>query len=497
MRTPKNRRGDRSSVLIVGPTRCGKSAQTISSILTTDTPAIIMSPKTDLLIPTIRRRMMLGDVRVFDPSQLLDVPDAHRASWSPLRRCTTLSGAMDAARAIVEATPREKRAADFWDEMAPLLLWPMMYAAAQAQLPMATVAQWMDRQDRPTATDEGAVSVILDRMMTSGDRALREAAAATLTALKGKWELAENTRSSIYATAMPLVKSWIDPLLAAATATCNIDLQWLLDPTPLEHDQTRPRANTLYITERDYRFREHGVVFGSLIKDLVDQQLEFSNRAGRPPRDLVLIMDEAGNTPVRWLPEIASICAGHGIQLVTVWQSVAQIHTLYGDRTGTVLANHGTKVLFSGISDEETIKYTSAVSGEAELVQTSVSSDRSMWAPNRQSIQESTRTTPLVAGWLLRQIPIGEALLVHGTLPPAHLRTTPWYADKGLVHLAQTGLPPKHGPWRTLYAPKTPPTLATGWVPEVEIQPPTRRFNNKRTRQDKNHIIRTPSNDSV
>ena len=42
------------------------------------------------------------------------------------------------------------------------------------------------------------------------------------------------------------------------------------------------------------------------------------------------MLDEAGNTPLRRLPEYASTLSGLGVQLVTIWQSKAQIETLYG-----------------------------------------------------------------------------------------------------------------------------------------------------------------------
>ena len=81
VRVPKNRRGDRSSLFVIGPTRCGKSAGIISSILSAETPAVIMSPKTDLILPTVRRRMMLGDVKVFDPSSLFLHPNPNGLSY--------------------------------------------------------------------------------------------------------------------------------------------------------------------------------------------------------------------------------------------------------------------------------------------------------------------------------------------------------------------------------------------------------------------------------
>jgi type IV secretory pathway TraG/TraD family ATPase VirD4 len=51
------------------------------------------------------------------------------------------------------------------------------------------------------------------------------------------------------------------------------------------------------------------------------------------------------------LPRLVSVLSGLGVQLVTTWQSIAQVHKEYGDVAGTVIANHRPKVFFSGISN--------------------------------------------------------------------------------------------------------------------------------------------------
>jgi type IV secretion system protein VirD4 len=46
-------------------------------------------------------------------------------------------------------------------------------------------------------------------------------------------------------------------------------------------------------------------------------------------------------------------------------------------------------------------------------------------------------STRLVPGHVLRQVRPGEALLIHGTLPPAHLHARPYYRERhlrALVH---------------------------------------------------------------
>ena len=63
-----------------------------------------------------------------------------------------------------------------------------------------------------------------------------------------------------------------------------------------------------------------------------------------PP--LLLVLDECANiAPLRDLPTLASTGAGQGIQLVSVFQDMAQINAVYGrDHAPTIVSNHRAKV---------------------------------------------------------------------------------------------------------------------------------------------------------
>ena len=88
-------------------------------------------------------------------------------------------------------------------------------------------------------------------------------------------------------------------------------------------------------------------------------------RAERKPT--LIVIDEAGNTPLRSLPEYASTLAGLGVLLVTIWQSIAQLEAAYGRAADTILTNHLSKVFYSGLSDPATLRYLGTVLGEAEV----------------------------------------------------------------------------------------------------------------------------------
>jgi type IV secretion system protein VirD4 len=86
-RRARTRVGDRSAVVVVGPSRCGKTANVTAGVLDWDGPAILSSVKDDLYNSTVARRRQLGKVFVFDPFSELPI-SGQGSSESAGRRFT-------------------------------------------------------------------------------------------------------------------------------------------------------------------------------------------------------------------------------------------------------------------------------------------------------------------------------------------------------------------------------------------------------------------------
>lgn len=418
----RRRQGDRSSVAIIGPTRCGKTANLISGILEWDGPAILSSVKGDLLKATLEARRALGEVRVFDPTRAVRFDDRLRVGWSPLRAAGSVTGAKKAARALSGAAPRSgAENMNFFGDMAESLVWPLLWTAAHSNHSMRDVLRWVLMQDRPLQNAPGEVAPIVESKLSARDPLVAEDAALAKAALTATWSLDDRTRGSTYATAATMVRAWEERDVAESALLPSVDLQWLLDDTY--------GANTLYVCGALHEQERLQTVFGGILGDLFQQVYERANRTGRLPRPLLVAMDEAGNTPVRWLPGVASTCAGLGVLLATVWQSKAQIDAAYDKLADSVLTNHGTKVIFSGVSDRATLDYVAGLLGEEEINIRALTADL---ARGVRSMQETTRMVDLVPPDTLRQVAPGDALLIHQTLRPAHLEARPWYEDRRL-----------------------------------------------------------------
>jgi len=419
----RKRVGDRSAVAVVGPTRCGKTATVTAGTLDWDAAAILSSVKPDLFHDTVARRRRLGDVFVFDPFGELpeDLADGvTRVAWSPLSSAGTISGAQQAASTLLDAAPSDGVTnASYWGTKGMQLLWPVLYAAAVSGRTMGDVARWMAIQDGDDG-ESGEIHSLLTKLASNDSPAGIEAKQA-LTAFVGFWKLDTRTRSDIFSTAQTLITAWDDPYVAAASAT-SVDTETgeLTRPTMTLGRLLRGN-NTLYVIQPLGSAIRFSVVFGGLLGDLLrDQAYDISRQAGQPLLPLLAVLDEAGNTPLRWLPQVASTCSGIGVQLVTVWQSLAQMRAIYQAQTDSLVTNHATKVFFSGISDHTTLRYVSDLCGEEEVPNRSSTMD--VHATGRcRSVANSTARTKLVPMDLLRQAPEGTALLLYGRLPPAHL----------------------------------------------------------------------------
>ena len=187
-------------------------------------------------------------------------------------------------------------------------------------------------------------------------------------------------------------------------------------------------ANTLYLCAPAQDQRRLRGYFTALTQQVLTHAFECSTRTAQPlDPPLLVVLDEAAHiAPLAELDALAATCASHGIQLVTIWQDLAQVRGRYGARAPTVLNNHRAKLFLPGIADPDTLEYASRLVGDEEVAHPSVTRDPT----GRRSTTSTTASRRLLPPEALRCLPPGQAVLVYGTLPPARLRLRPWWARK-------------------------------------------------------------------
>jgi type IV secretion system protein VirD4 len=402
------------SVLCFGPAGSFKTAGlVIPAVLEWDGPVITTSIKPDVLRATLRRRLALGEVWVYDPLGLSGVP---AAQWTPLAHCGTYTTARKVARTLAEAADvsgLREQDANYWTLLGAKLLGLLLFAAARSDRTMADVARWVDVQDRDEVTEA---------LEFAGDPMALDAWSACTAR-------PDNTLGSVYGTAETLLDVFADPIIAASADGCDLDVDALLHG-----------PNTLYLYAPANEQGRLRPLFELLVSTIITRAEELAARQANgmlSPR-LLVCLDEAGNcAALAKLPELATTARGQGIQLITIWHDLGQLQHRYGRRATTVLNGHRAKLFLSGQADVDSLELASKLIGDQAVTHTS----HTAAADGRSSSTASVSWRRMVPMEVLRQLRPREGVLLYGHLPPARVRLRAWFRNPRLRRLALQSAP--------------------------------------------------------
>ena len=387
------------SLLVVGPTQSGKTTGLAApAIREWQGPVVAASVKGDLARLTTDARRRDSEVLVYDP---LGTTGLERAAWSPLESCGSW---IDARRMASDLSNVARDAAstmtdgDFWYAMAAKLLAPLFFAAALNQLRMSDVLRWVDDQD---------LGYALDLLSVSGAQGAVQALHATI----GR---DDRQRSAVFTTAETVIEAFADPDVASCESP-GFDSPQRIDPARL-----LDRSQTLYICAPTHDQRRLRPLFATLVSQVISESYRRSMASGAPiDPPLLVVLDEAANVaPLAELDVLASTAAGHGVQLITVWQDLAQLNARYGQRASSVVNNQRAKLFLTGIADPGTLEHASTLAGEEDRIVRSSTVDRS----GAHSTTEASSPRRLLAPDALRRMPPGTGLLLYAHLPAVKIR---------------------------------------------------------------------------
>lgn len=427
----------RHSVLVFGPTQSGKtSGLAIPAILEWPGAVVATSTKGDLVDNTIGWRATLGPVHVFDPAASTAYQSA---GWSPLLGADSWDGAgraaWDLAMAGKAAVGGTMSLADFWFSGAAKSLAPYLLAAAVTDRSISDVARWIDAEERAEV-----LSIV------------RHVEPDAVLALEATFRREERARSSLFQVMQQILVAYLDPVVAASADHCEIDVQALLHGPP----------STLYVTSPHRDQARLRPIFATLIGQVVAAVYDQVARTQQPlDPPMLLVLDEAANiAPVEDLAALASTASAMGLQLVTVFQDLAQVKARYGAASGTVVNNHRATLLLPGIKDVETLQLSAQLGGDHEVDRESVTHG----VDGRRSRTTASQWRQLLPADRTRTLPTGAGVLLYGNVPPLQVDLRPWFRDRRLRRRGRLACP---GSLTTPSEPETRPSPADPTIEDL------------------------------
>ncbi|MBJ7598813.1 TraM recognition domain-containing protein [Candidatus Nephthysia bennettiae] len=218
---------------------------------------------------------------------------------------------------------------------------------------------------------------------------------------------AEREREGFFSSALTTIGVTSNPNVLASTAVNELDAESFL-----------LSGSTLYIVSPT----EHQKMAAPLIAMLVDHLVRTAyrlHREGRLPARFLLSLDDLANVcPLPSLESIISQGRGQGVNVAWSLQSLAQLRDHYGvEAAEAIWSATRCKIVFGGLSDEQTLERTSAVIPDERVVVPGLSETDKGPKGSKHIIFRR-----LLSAGQLREIPSGWALLLYLNQPPRMLR---------------------------------------------------------------------------
>jgi len=382
------------SLLILGPTQSGKtSSLVIPALLRWEGPILAASVKDDLVHATASWRSRCGPVGVLDPD--VNHPGIS-ARFEPVRLAVSLSAAHAVALSLCAANSDGLPGTDaaFWSQLAAKFLAPMLRAAFLEGGDINLVNSWVNR--REVAECEAI-------LFNASELEALEWLGASL-------DRDERQLGSVYAT----VEATLAPLLHRDVQIEDLDIARMLR-----------EDGTIYLCAAAHEQRRHRALFTSVVEQVLEQAFTLAReQGGSLERKLLVVLDEAAAVaPLRELDVVAATCASHGITLVTCFQDLAQIRARYGETSATVVNNHTTRAVLSGLADPGAAELLGSLLGAASRPQGLFGGRAPQGTRERRLLLEAHE---------LRRLRAHSAVVVSGRLNPVRVALKPYWKQRDL-----------------------------------------------------------------
>ena len=396
------------SILLLGPPRSGKGTSVVIPMIL-DAPGAVVTTSTrpDNLAVTLASRQKNGPAAVFDPQGLGRAPGAMPSlRWSLVQGCRRPQTAMLRAETLVPSSGRSgMENGTFWRQQALTVVRCLLHAAALDDRPPVHLYRW----SHAAGGAKEAVAVLAD------DPA---AAPGWDLALDAVLSADQRTRDSVWALVANTFASLADPDVLAAVSPAPGDK---FDPATFLREK-----GTIYLLGSASGASATASLVAALIEDVVDtaKRHAASSTGARLDPPLALLLDEASNYPLPSLPSLMSEGGGSGITTLAVLQSLAQARDRWGtEAAGAIWDSAIAKIVLGGSTNADDLADISRLIGDREVQEmTRTHGHRT----GEGSVSVSVRRHPILEPSDIRQIPVGQGLLLLRSAPPIMLDLQPW-----------------------------------------------------------------------
>jgi type IV secretion system protein VirD4 len=426
---------DRRHVGIFGPSGCGKTTcVVVPSLLSDRSSMVILDVKMELYAATadFRRRRFGHEVHAFAPT----IDASWVAGYNPLadipRGPEEVAHAQALALALVDPEGRTETLT-FWQASAQALLTAaILHVLYTSQAPSLAVVQSL------LAAPGSGIQAQLERMRDTLHASEHEApwvdpetgnetATHPVVRLEAAklLDLAEETRTSVLATARSYLTIFLDPVISANTSRHDFSLRGLGDPA-------RPTSIYLILPARDIpRMRGFLRLFfqalGFHLTGSLTLEPDADGQGGAPRRRrLTLMLDElAALGRLDLIGRQIAFLRGYGIQVVAAVQTANQLYEIYGDRE-SVRGNLAYLLMFPSTEHKTAEEISKLLGDRTVYVETrGHTSGRTLLAPRRTRTLRDQRRALLTPDEV-RRLPRGAALLLVTGSQPVLCEMRPW-----------------------------------------------------------------------
>ena len=435
-------------------TRSGKGVTLIiPHLLRYSGSAFVLDPKGENAKATIRQRTALNDkVHVLDPFGITGLPQAR---FNPLSRFTpeNMEAESKALAAALFVTNDRGGQRDHFDAGGQQLLAAIiLYVYVSTDIPS-------DKKDLPTVRHIllGGLKLALEKMkeIDAADGLLRELAISFE-------ETPSREFGSIVSTAQRQTEVLDNPYMVACLSATGKGAE-------VDFKAWKSGTMTVYLCLSAPKFPTFNRWLRLLLTSALDEMTDMMNP---PPLPVCFMLDELATLGHLTAVENAvGLAAGYGIQLVSVFQDVAQMRDLYKGRWASFVGNAGVRALFN-LDDYDTAEYWSKFIG-GRLAETHSRQENEYGLSSGQNIGEAMRPL-LPPDQLMMNFASDKMLVLAQGARPIVTDLIAYFKDRGLgglwddprrpvsarqINPLRRPSPPAAPPAAARTAPPTPPPV--------------------------------------